>query len=125
MPIGNMAVMHTHNTLAGMAQSYKIPMWKIPDHTCLAEEDMRTVQGNREDYVVTTYKYKFFVIDMLARFGDEYREKILKLTPDLFKECYDFIKGAKKPGVQELDPTTWLTDQWLKELLDSYLESAA
>lgn len=124
LPIGNMAIMHTHNTLAGMAQSYKMPMWKIPGYAKLEEEDLRTVNGNREDYIVTNYKYKFFVIDMLARFGDEYRDRIRQLIDGLFEDCYSFIEAAKKSGVQDLDPATWLTDQWLKDLLYSYCEDS-
>lgn len=121
-PIGNTAVMHSHNTLAGMAQSYKLPMWNVPGCDLLEEDDGRTVSGNRDDYLVTKYKYQFFVMDMLARFGDEYLERVLDSAEDIFEECYEFINSSRKQGVFDLDPTGWLTSPVLKEKLEKYLE---
>lgn len=123
LPIGNTAVMHTHNTLAGMAQSYKLPMWNVPDCDELEDEDNKTVRGNRDDYLVTKYKYQFFVMDMLARFGGEHLERVLGYAFDVFEECYQFINSSNKQGVNDLDPAGWLTNSELKAKLDEYLES--
>jgi cellulose biosynthesis protein BcsQ len=49
-PIGNDAVMHSHNTLTNMAQKYKQPMWALPNYSSLEPSDKGTISGNRVDY---------------------------------------------------------------------------
>ncbi|MND99266.1 Chromosome-partitioning ATPase Soj [compost metagenome] len=123
LPIGNTAIMHTHNTLAGMAQSYKLPMWDIPSYEHLDEDDQATVRGNRSDYEVTKYKYQFFVMNMLARLGDEHFERLLTYADHVFGECYAFIRASNKASIRDLDPMDWVNDDRLKEKLAEYLET--
>lgn len=66
-PIGDTAVMHTHNTLPNMAQKYRIPIWKIPDCDQLDDEDKRTIKLNAAQYRSTFDNYKFFACDFLKR----------------------------------------------------------
>ena len=65
-PVGEISIMHTHNTLPSMAQSYHVPMWKVP--SCqLDREDASTVMGNRGIYEGTREKYVAFAGDLLKR----------------------------------------------------------
>ncbi len=66
-PIGEMSIMHTHNTLPSMAQRYHIPMWMVPSCTTLADDDSHTIRGNRAIYLATLDKYKVFAEDLLDR----------------------------------------------------------
>ena len=66
-PIGNDAVMYSHNTLTNMAQKYKKPIWALPNHPSLESTDKGTISGNREDYVNTQAKYKLLAEDFLKR----------------------------------------------------------
>ena len=66
-PIGEMAIMHTHNTLPSMAQRYHLPMWKVPSCNVLDESDVSTISGNRSIYEGTREKYKDFAMDLLTR----------------------------------------------------------
>ncbi|UBH27926.1 ParA family protein [Aeromonas enteropelogenes] len=122
LPIGNTAIMHTHNTLAGMAQSYKLPMWDIPSYEFLDEDDQATIRGNRSDYEVTKYKYQFFVMNMLSRLGDEYLERVLSYADEVFQDCYDFIESSNKATIRSLDPEDWVNDERLKNKLNEFLE---
>ncbi|WP_429139594.1 hypothetical protein [Aeromonas veronii] len=122
LPIGNTAIMHTHNTLAGMAQSYKLPMWDIPSYEFLDEDDQATVRGNRSDYEVTKYKYQFFVMNMLSRLGDEHLERVLGYADEVFQDCYDFIESSNKATIRSLDPEDWVNDERLKDKLNEFLE---
>lgn len=122
LPIANTAIMHTHNTLAGMAQSYKLPMWDIPSYEFLNEEDQATVRGNRSDYEVTKYKYQFFVMNMLSRLGDEHLERVLSYADEVFQDCYDFIESSNKATIRSLDPEDWVNDERLKDKLNEFLE---
>lgn len=65
-PIGETAVMHTHNTLPAMAQRYHTPIWLVPTHT-LEEADVSTIRGNRAIYEATREKYAEFAEDLLTR----------------------------------------------------------
>ncbi len=65
-PVGETAIMHTHNTLPSMAQRYHVPMWKVP--SChLDSGDISTVMGNRGIYEGTREKYFEFAQDLLKR----------------------------------------------------------
>ncbi|MBL0571652.1 AAA family ATPase [Aeromonas hydrophila] len=122
LPIGNTAIMHTHNTLAGMAQSYKLPMWDIPSYEFLDEDDQATIRGNRSDYEVTKYKYQFFVMNMLSRLGDEHLERVLSYANEVFEDCYDFIESSNKATIRSLEPEDWVNDERLKDKLNEFLE---
>lgn len=65
-PIGDTAVMHTHNTLPGMAQKYHTPMWKVPDAT-VEPSDRSTIAGNSNSYFQTKTSYQIFTRDILSR----------------------------------------------------------
>lgn len=66
-PIGLTDVMHTHNTLPGMAQKYKKPIWEIPSLNTLEKEDAATIRGNRKIYESTKESYMSFAKDLLRR----------------------------------------------------------
>jgi cellulose biosynthesis protein BcsQ len=66
-PIGGTAVMHTHNTLPGMSQKYKSPIWKIPSLSNLDKTDRPTISGNRNSYEITKEKYKQFAEGLIER----------------------------------------------------------
>ncbi|WP_207650675.1 hypothetical protein [Clostridium pasteurianum] len=66
-PVGLKNVMHSHNTLPGMAQKYKNPIWKIPSLGNLGIEDSATIRGNRKIYENTKQAYINFVKDLLER----------------------------------------------------------
>jgi cellulose biosynthesis protein BcsQ len=68
-PIGEMAIMHTHNTLPSMAQRYHLPMWMVPACSTLSVDDRQTILGNRAIYLATRDKYKEFANDLLIRMG--------------------------------------------------------
>lgn len=67
-PIGETAIMHTHNTMPAMAQKYHCPMWKVPS-AALEQEDSSTVGGNRGLYQATQARYHAFAEDLLTRLG--------------------------------------------------------
>lgn len=66
-PIGQRAVMHSHNTLPSMAQKYKVPIWEIPNLPNLLSEDRSTILGNRQTYYEKKELYRTFASDLLAR----------------------------------------------------------
>lgn len=66
-PIGQQAVMHSHNTLPNMAQKYKQPMWLLPSYEPLEKEEKSTISGNRKDYEKTKEQYDKFADDFLNR----------------------------------------------------------
>lgn len=66
-PIGHMAVMHSHNTLPGMAQKYKHPIWDVPNCSELEPDDRRTIIGNRQMYLQMKQAYFAFANDLLGR----------------------------------------------------------
>lgn len=65
-PIGETAVMHTHNTFPSMAQHYKQPMWKVPDIE-LDSEHVNTLRGSRSKYYQTKEGYQTFCEDLISR----------------------------------------------------------
>jgi cellulose biosynthesis protein BcsQ len=66
-PIGETAIMHTHNTLPTMAQRYHLPIWKVPSCKKLEDTDRATIFGNRAIYEATKDKYIEFARDLLLR----------------------------------------------------------
>lgn len=66
-PVGQTAIMHTHNTMPSMAQRYHLPMWKVPSCAHLESSDAPTIAGNRRDYESTRIKYIEFANDLLKR----------------------------------------------------------
>ncbi|ELE2166891.1 AAA family ATPase [Vibrio fluvialis] len=66
-PIGETAVMHTHNTFPSMAQHYNCPMWDVPSHPNLEEDHTPTIRANREKYKATLGGYMTFCEDLLKR----------------------------------------------------------
>jgi len=66
-PIGDTAIMHTHNTLPTMAQRYHLPMWTVPSAQNLEAGDRNTVSGNRAIYEATLDKYLEFSQALLNR----------------------------------------------------------
>ena len=66
-PIGNTAVMHSHNTLPNMSQKYKKPIWEVPNCN-LDSEDKSTIKGNASSlYYPTREKYRVFAEAFLER----------------------------------------------------------
>jgi cellulose biosynthesis protein BcsQ len=66
-PIGEMNVMHTHNTYPTHAQKYHRPMWQLPDADDLDDEDKPTVFTNRKRYLATQAAYHEFAKDVVER----------------------------------------------------------
>lgn len=66
-PIGGLSVMHSHNTLPTMAQTYHVPMWEVPTVANLEPEHRGTIIGNRGNYEETQEKYLAFARDVIAR----------------------------------------------------------
>ena len=66
-PIGETAVMHSHNTLPNMAQKYRMPIWKIPDCPQIDHDDEQTIKLNAGKYKDTLNSYKLFANDLLKR----------------------------------------------------------
>ena len=66
-PIGELAVMHSHNTLPSMAQKYRNPIWRVPDLANLESEDVSTIRGNQQIYRDKSQNYKEFACDLLQR----------------------------------------------------------
>lgn len=66
-PIGEMAVMHSHNTFPGHAQKYHCPMWKLPECGNLDSGDQATIQINKEKYFDTWRAYAHFAEDIISR----------------------------------------------------------
>lgn len=65
--IGGKAVLHSHNTLPGMAQKYRLPIWKVPGEGALDSDDVSTIRGNRGIYEATQAKYEAVATDLLSR----------------------------------------------------------
>lgn len=66
-PIGETAVMHTHNTFPALAQHYHVPMWKVPTINPLDKEHQSTVVGAAQRYRDTKDAYKTFARELLKR----------------------------------------------------------
>lgn len=65
-PIGLTSVMHTHNTMTGMSQKYRVPIWEVPDAE-LDEEDKRSILGNKDRFTLTRQAYIDFANDLISR----------------------------------------------------------
>ena len=68
-PVGETAIMHTHNTLPSMAQRYHLPIWNVPSCQTLNHADASTIYGNRAIYEGTRAKYIEFAQDLMTRIG--------------------------------------------------------
>lgn len=66
-PIGETAVMHSHNTFPGASQKYNLPIWDVPNCNCLENEDKPTIFGNRQKYEETKNLYVLFTTDLVKR----------------------------------------------------------
>lgn len=66
-PIGNKAIMHTHNTLPSMAQKYRVPIWRVPHTPNLLSDDKSTISGNKNAFLATQEAYRLFANDVLSR----------------------------------------------------------
>jgi cellulose biosynthesis protein BcsQ len=66
-PIGETAIMHSHNTLPSMAQKYHLPIWAVPSLPQLEPGDASTVRGNRKAYEDTKGQYTKFATSLLER----------------------------------------------------------
>lgn len=69
-PIGGTSIIHSHNTLPAMAQKYRVPMWKVPEHPGLLAEDKSTVAGNRSIYEEKRAMYHGFASDLMKRLAN-------------------------------------------------------
>lgn len=66
-PIGEKAVMHSHNTYPTHAQKYHRPIWLLPDSDDLDDSDRPTVNTNRKRYLATRDAYHLFANDVVKR----------------------------------------------------------
>lgn len=66
-PIGETAVMHTHNTFPAHAQKYHCPMWRLPGNSGLEPEDEATIRPNALRYSGTKAAYQKFAESVLER----------------------------------------------------------
>jgi cellulose biosynthesis protein BcsQ len=66
-PIGDTAVMHTHNTFPAHAQKYHCPMWRLPGRTGLDPVDETTIRPNTKRYLDTKTAYVTFATAVLER----------------------------------------------------------
>lgn len=62
VPIGEAAIIHTHNTYPSVAQQYKCPMWQVPD---VADES--TIKASQDRYRELKEKYTQFCNELLNR----------------------------------------------------------
>ncbi|HCN01600.1 MULTISPECIES: ParA family protein [Pantoea] len=67
VPIGDTAIMHTHNTFPSMAQHYNVPMWLVPDLGNIEPEHIDTLRGSRKKYIDTQVGYHDFTKELLER----------------------------------------------------------
>lgn len=75
-PIGNLSVMHSHNTYPSVAQSLKCPMWSVPDTfkktkkenpDYISENQIEVNNGAFSSYKNTLDNYKIFAEDFIKR----------------------------------------------------------
>ena len=76
LPIGDDAVMHSHNTFPSVAQALKCPMWKVPDvysklvknnPNYLKEIELEVNHGSFGKYRATKQQYEKFATALLTR----------------------------------------------------------
>lgn len=65
-PIGELSVMHGHNTFPAMAQKYNLPMWQVPS-AAIESEDKPSIQPNTDKYESTLAAYQEFSSDLISR----------------------------------------------------------
>jgi cellulose biosynthesis protein BcsQ len=66
-PIGGESIMHGHNTLPTLAQSYRVPMWKIPGLKNIETAHQNTVNGQKPYILKTRIKYAEFAESLVSR----------------------------------------------------------
>ncbi len=66
-PIGDTAVMHTHNTFPAHAQKYHCPMWLLPELPNVEAADQTTIRPNAQRYLDTKTAYQKFATAVLDR----------------------------------------------------------
>lgn len=69
-PIGEQAIMLSHNTFPAMAQYYHLPMWKVPDllkEGRIEEQHINTIRGAGGKYRSTGDAYNAFCQDLISR----------------------------------------------------------
>ena len=66
-PIGETAVMHTHNTLPNMSQKYHAPIWMLPNLPEASIRDKATFSINKDAYYKTEGAYRAFAQDVISR----------------------------------------------------------
>jgi cellulose biosynthesis protein BcsQ len=64
-PIGDIAIMHTHNTFPSQAQKYKCPMWELPN--AALESGDYALKANKVKFEKIKQAYAAFAIDLLKR----------------------------------------------------------
>ena len=65
-PVGETTIMHSYSTLPTMAQTYRTPMWKVPNAN-LVDTDRGTILGNRRRYEETQEGFNRFANNLLTR----------------------------------------------------------
>lgn len=78
-PLGELSIMHTHNTYPSHAQKYHVPIWELPELNAsnkLDSEDITTITTNKTRYLETLPKYKDFSSDVLERISKLKRNPI-------------------------------------------------
>jgi len=78
-PLGELSIMHTHNTYPSHAQKYHVPIWELPELNAsnkLDSEDITTITTNKNRYLETLPKYKDFSSDVLERISKLKRNPI-------------------------------------------------
>jgi cellulose biosynthesis protein BcsQ len=66
-PIGGSAVIHSHSTYPSVAQTYHIPMWRVPFQRPLLDDHANSVPSQKQRYLDTEDAYKTFALDLLTR----------------------------------------------------------
>lgn len=75
-PIGDTAVMHTHNTFPAHAQKYHCPMWRLPGNPRLEAADETTIRPNAARYKDTKTAYRTFAEAVLERLGQTREDEL-------------------------------------------------
>lgn len=66
-PIGDDAIMHSHNTFPTLAQHYRVPMWKIPSLLEIEKEHQNTINGQKTEILATKRSYEKFAKELIER----------------------------------------------------------
>ena len=66
--IGNNSIIYGHATMPANAQTYKKPMWLLPDSDSITDStDKSTINGRRDEYTKTKKMYELFASDLMNR----------------------------------------------------------